>query len=223
LTSKINILIAGNSYLLLAGIRSLVCGNPDFNFQGEANDLPQLAEKLMLFQSGLLIIDSNCGAFSPEDIKTILKRNSCTKVLAVSSFADALSVNRAIESGIHSLLLTDCDREEILEAIYKTAAGDKFMCGKIVALAAGEKDRVPETSCAGLNITEREIEIIKLLAEGYSNKQIADLLFLSTHTINTHRKNIMAKLGVNNAAGLVLFAVRENLISPNKYLFSSPN
>ena len=68
---------------------------------------------------------------------------------------------------------------------------------------------------------EREAEIISLVAEGMTNKQIAEQLFLSAHTVITHRKNIMNKLGLNNTAGLVLFAIRQNIISPNKFLFSN--
>ena len=72
-----------------------------------------------------------------------------------------------------------------------------------------------------MNISEREIEIIKLIAEGCINKEIADRLFLSNHTINTHRKNIMQKLGINNTSGIVLFAVKEGIVSANDFLFSS--
>lgn len=76
-------------------------------------------------------------------------------------------------------------------------------------------------SCKGLVITEREADVIKHIAEGLSNKQIADKLFLSTHTVNTHRKNIMSKLGVNNTAGIVMYAVKNNLIEHNSLLFSN--
>ncbi len=98
------------------------------------------------------------------------------------------------------------------------------MCGKIVNSLVETDSKAQknnEYSCEGMNISEREMEIITLIAEGYSNKEVADKLFLSTHTVTTHRKNIMNKLGVNNTAGLVLFAVRENLVSPNHFLFSN--
>lgn len=95
------------------------------------------------------------------------------------------------------------------------------MCGKIVTDILQDATETTTSTCEGLNISEREMEIIKLVAEGFSNKEVADKLFLSTHTVTTHRKNIMNKLGVNNTAGLVLFAVRENLISPNHFLFAS--
>ncbi len=221
MSSTIHILIADNSYLVRAGLKALLADNSDFVFLGEVSDSLELGEKLIFCQPTLLIIDSNSENFSTENIKVLLNKYKNIKVLSVCSYQDKFSVARSVDIGIHSFLLKDCDKDEITEAIYKTAEGNKFMCGKIVATITGENSN--ETSCEGFNITEREIEIIKLLAEGNSNKQIADILFLSTHTVNTHRKNIMAKVGVNNAAGLVFFAVKENLISPNKYLFSSPN
>jgi len=78
-------------------------------------------------------------------------------------------------------------------------------------------------SCEPVSLSERELEIIKLIAEGYTNAQISVVLYISNHTVNTHRKNIMKKLGVNNTAGIVMFAVKSNLVSPNKFMFSPQN
>jgi DNA-binding CsgD family transcriptional regulator len=75
-----------------------------------------------------------------------------------------------------------------------------------------EKGNKTDYSCKGLNISQREGEVIKLVAEGFTNKEIAEKLFLSPHTVLTHRKRIMAKLGIGNTAGLVMYAIRENLI-----------
>ena len=78
-------------------------------------------------------------------------------------------------------------------------------------------------SCDPIKISSRELEIIEYIAQGFTTKEIAAQLFLSVHTVMTHRKNIMNKLGVKNTAGIVIYAVKENLISPNKYLFNSFN
>ena len=77
-----------------------------------------------------------------------------------------------------------------------------------------------EFNCEPVTVSPRELEVIRLIAEGYTNVQIAEKLFLSTHTVNTHRKNIMQKLGVNNTAAIVMYAVKTQLVSPNKFLFS---
>ena len=78
-------------------------------------------------------------------------------------------------------------------------------------------------SCEPISLSTRELEVITLIAEGSTNTQIASKLFLSNHTVNTHRKNIMRKLGVNNTAGIVMYAVKSQLVSPNKFLFASSN
>jgi len=115
-------------------------------------------------------------------------------------------------------LLKECEKAEIMEAINASIKGEKFVCGKILALLTAEKEIKTSNSyiktlkCDGLTVTEREIEIIVEIALGLSNKQIADKLCLSTHTVNTHRKNIMLKLGVNNTAGIVMFAVKNQLL-----------
>ncbi|MDP4588684.1 MAG: LuxR C-terminal-related transcriptional regulator, partial [Flavobacteriales bacterium] len=77
-----------------------------------------------------------------------------------------------------------------------------------------------QVSCEPVSLSARELEVITLIAEGHTNTQIADKLFLSSHTITTHRKNIMQKLGVNNTAAIVMYAVKSGLVSPNKFLFS---
>ena len=82
---------------------------------------------------------------------------------------------------------------------------------------------IVELSCEPVVISDRELEVIKLIAEGYTNVEIAEKLFLSPHTVNTHRKNIMQKLGVNNTAAIVMYAVKSQLVSPNKFLFSPVN
>jgi DNA-binding CsgD family transcriptional regulator len=78
-----------------------------------------------------------------------------------------------------------------------------------------------EFSCEPIILSVREIEVITLIAEGFTNVEISDRLFLSVHTVNTHRKNIMNKLGVKNTAGIVMYAVKEKFTTPNKFLFST--
>ena len=99
-------------------------------------------------------------------------------------------------------------------------------CGQILERIREEKINIDdiefdELSCDPIAISEREVEIIALIAEGYTNGQIAAKLFISNHTVNTHRKNIMKKLGVNNTAGIVMYAAKTNLVNPNKFLFSA--
>lgn len=222
----IRIIIADSNYLSRKGMAILINEQPGLELAAEAASAAELHKALTAAQAQLLIIDYASVSFSIEDIQKALAAFPKLRVLVITPHQPKPVMLRALEAGAISYLLKDCDREEIIQAIEQTAKGNKFFCGKIFhTLSEDPTETVPAqaVSCEGFNVTEREAEIIRLVAEGYSNKQIADKLYLSTHTVTTHRKNIMNKLGVNNTAGLVLFAVRENIISPNHFLFSGSN
>ena len=202
----------------------LLSENSDFVLLAEALSTSDLLNQSKLYKPDLIIIDYTSINFSLEGLQEIVRKYPKSKLLAITDLQSNEIFSKGFKIGITSHLLKDCEQDEIVEAIYKTAKGEKFICGKIVNAILQEKSvNNGEYSCQGMNISEREMEIITLIAEGYLNKEVADKLFLSTHTVTTHRKNIMNKLGVNNTAGLVLFAVRENLVSPNHFLISSSN
>lgn len=220
---KIKITIADSHFLSRKGLAVLLNENSDFTLLAEAISASDLVNQSRFFKPDLIIIDYSSQNFSIDSLQQIVKKYPKAKFLAITDLIRNEIISKALKTGVTSHLLKDCDQDEIVEAIYKTAKGQKFMCGKIVnsVVDTDKANKVNEYSCEGMNISDREVEIITLIAEGYSNKEVADKLFLSTHTVTTHRKNIMNKLGVNNTAGLVLFAVRENLVSPNHFLFSN--
>jgi DNA-binding NarL/FixJ family response regulator len=221
---KIKITIADSNFLSRKGLAVLLQENIDFALLSEALSSTDLINQSKFYTPDLIIIDYTSVNYSLESIQQIIKKYPKTKILAITELQSNEIIAKAMKMGVTSHLLKDCDQDEIVEAIYKTALGEQFMCGKIAGAVLNQKPVITsDYSCEGMNISEREMEIITLIAEGHSNKEVADKLFLSTHTITTHRKNIMSKLGVNNTAGLVLFAVRENLVSPNHFLFSSNN
>jgi DNA-binding NarL/FixJ family response regulator len=218
---KIKIIIADSHFLSRKGLVILLQENVDFVLLSEALSSSDLINQSKFYHPDLIIIDYTSANFSLESISQIVKKYPQTHLLAITDVQSNISIAKALNLGVTSHLLKDCDQDEIVEAIYKTAKGESFMCGKIASAVVVDKSAQTDYTCEGLNISDREMEIIKLIAEGLSNKEVADKLFLSTHTVTTHRKNIMNKLGVNNTAGLVLFAVRENLVSPNHFLFAS--
>jgi DNA-binding NarL/FixJ family response regulator len=223
MASKISILAAEPNYLVRMGLESLLAGHPDFELLTTAQSLPELKEALLLHCPDVLIVDYNHFPEGIEVLKTIRDLAPAVRVLVITDPRSKTEFNKALESGTVSFLLRECDREEIIEAILKTARNRQFFCGRIVDHLLSESNEAKisaASSCQGMHITEREIEIIRLVAEGLSNKEVAEKLFLSTHTVTTHRKNIMNKLQVNNTAGLVLYAVRNDLLGSNKFLFS---
>jgi len=228
---KINILVADNNFLVRLGLRSVIDEVKDFNWLGEATKAEQLNEQLSEEKTDVLILDYASSKFCVDDVQIIHEYFPKVKILAITYPQGKEMISKAIENGVTSHLLKECSKDEIIEAIYNTAKGEKFFCGKIVDVIFREEDvsaslnmtKVDKSvSCDGVKISGREIEIITLVAQGFSNKEIAEKIFLSVHTVATHRKNIMSKLNVNNSAGLVMYAIEKNLIpSNNKFGYKS--
>lgn len=216
------IVIATGNFLVREGLKGILRSSKGFKLAGECADGKLLFELLMETSPSVLIINYTEEGFDLAQIKKINRYFPETRILAITPLQQKQVVSQAISSGILSHLLTDCEKDEILEAILATSRGEKFFCGKILSESMREENGIPteSVSCNGTRISSREVQIIQLVAEGLTNKEIAERLCLSSHTIMTHRKNIMSKLGVNNTAGLVLFAIKNGIVTPNKYLFS---
>ena len=214
---KINVLVADNNFLVRLGLKSVIDETKDFHWQGEATKAEQLNEKLSENKTDVLILDYASPKFCVDDVQIIHEYFPKVKILAITYPQTKETYSKAIENGVISHLLKECSKEEIVEAIYNTYKGEKFFCGKVVDVVFKESEtsNIKGVSCDGVKISGREIEIIKLVAEGFSNKEIAEKIFLSVHTVATHRKNIMSKLNVNNSAGLVMYAIEKNLIPSN--------
>jgi DNA-binding NarL/FixJ family response regulator len=222
----IKVLIADKNFLSRIGLEFLVGELNGFELVPTVcGDKHDLISQLQLSKPNLLITDFSSLGIDIEELKTIVKKFPKIKFLVITEMLTKNNLNKVLQSGITSYLLKDCDKTEILEAVNSTIKGEKFICGKIVSYLTAEKEIVPTNSfikslgCDGMSVTDREIDIIRGIAEGLSNKLIADKLKLSTHTVNTHRKNIMSKLGVNNTAGVVMFAVKNQLLETNFNLF----
>ena len=222
---KIRVAVADVSFLLCEGMKSLVESVPRFEWSGSAMTMDELDSLLSKKSPDVLIVDQTCTEFSSA-LLFVRELFPLVSVLAINNKADRETILTAFDDGATSYLLKECDRNEIIGAIKTTASRERFLCGKIAdCLLCDKTQNLPASSrdfisCEGARVSQREMEIIRLIAEGYNNKEIADHLSLSAHTVTTHRKNIMGKLQVNNTAGLVMYAIRNNLLDPNKYLFS---
>lgn len=220
----INTIIANSNYLIGRALAGLVDELPEFNLVYWAENEEILQAKCSQNDVNLLIIDFTSENFSINAIQWVKRNLPKIQILSITALPIKKNILESLNAGAKSYVLNDCSRDEVIEAMIKTNIGKEFLCGKVFNELVIENSIIEnKVSCDGINLTERESDIVKLIAEGNSNKQIADILSLSTHTINTHRKNIMAKLGVNNTAGLVMYCVKENLLGPNKFLFSGNN
>lgn len=218
----VNVLIADKNYLSRIGLELLVGELKGFNLvPSVCGDSQDLENQLKLSKPNLVIADFLSLGMTIDEMNALAEAYRRVKFLVITEMLAQKELRRLLDSKVTSYLLKECDRTEILEAINSCIKGQKFVCGKVVSMLTASPEIVVNNSfikslgCDGIPVTDREIEIIQAIAEGLSNKMIADKLKLSTHTVNTHRKNIMSKLGVNNTAGIVMFAVKNQLLETN--------
>ncbi|HLG03336.1 MAG TPA: response regulator transcription factor [Bacteroidia bacterium] len=219
------IFLAQSNYLIREGLKSLIFNSNGLLFKGEASSAEELLTLAPSLAPDLVIIDHLDTSFGISVVRKLKAALPEATILTITDCPNRWMLSDALAAGVNSYLLRDCEKEEILDAIHTTAKGDQFFCGKILSEVIKNQDEVSSendaVSCEGIKVSVRESEIIRLIAEGMTNKEIADKLFISAHTVTTHRKNIMAKLGVNNTAGLVLFAIKNNILTPNHFLFNT--
>ncbi|MEO8759298.1 MAG: response regulator transcription factor [Bacteroidia bacterium] len=211
----LTIIVADNSVLTREGFKAVMQGSYSVNIN-EVTEKANLLSALKKHKPQILVIDTVSIQITPTDIIQIKNQFKTLQILAISPMLPKEEISSLLNAGITSFLLKECDKQEICDAIDNTQNGTRFLCGQIIDALTADADVYIKTfkkaSCEGFAISEREIEIIKNIARGLSNKQIAEKLFLSFHTVHTHRKNVMQKLRVNNTAGVVMFAVKNNLL-----------
>lgn len=222
----IKILLADSNQLIRLGLKSIFHDHSKYEIVDEAESGEDLVSKAANTEAKVALIDYTSPGYTIDVIPQAREINPELQFVAITYDQSGFTITNAIKSGVMSYIKKDCDIQEIRDAVSETAKGSKFFCGKILETIQKEAIEVQNIeiepfSCAPIALTQREQEIILLIAEGNTTGQIADKLFLSTHTVNTHRKNIMSKLGVNNTAAIVMYAVKQQLVSPNKFLFSS--
>ncbi|MCB0793374.1 MAG: response regulator transcription factor [Flavobacteriales bacterium] len=224
---RIRTVLADHADLAIIGLRQLFTDVPRVQLVGEARDGVRLMELLSLERPDVVLLDHTALGFGAEHIRDGIQLSRCTRFVSITHEPTPIALLNALRSGVSGYIRKDCDAEEIVSSVLATADGERFFCGKVleaIERAAIDPMKVTdaELSCAPVTLTEREYEVIALIADGLSYTRIADQLNLSAHTVTTHRKNIMQKLGVNNTAALVMYAVKHGLSSPNKFLFNGP-
>lgn len=167
----------------------------------------ELAEQLYNSSTELLVADfGGKSKLSLETLSKVKDQNLDLKVLIISDSKDPLQIKSYIDLGVEGFLTKDCSAEEVNTAIGLIKDGSSFYCQKIVDLLT-DKDQNTV-----FDLSEREFEIIKHIALGKSSAEIADELHLSIHTINSHRKNILKKLGLKSPAELIIYAVEKGWV-----------
>jgi len=207
--NKINILLTDDHQLIIDGLKSLLKDQEDINVSAEANNGREALRILSFLPINVVLMDIDMPVMNGIDtLKEIKKQYPDVKVIILSMHNESGMIKSLIDLGANGYLLKSCSQDEVVSAIRKVAAGQSgFSTDVTMALL---KPSNPEQKTEIL--TERETEILKLIAAGFSNKEVGDKLFISHRTVDTHRTNLMKKLSVNNIAGLISYAIKNGII-----------
>lgn len=209
---NVSIVLADSQYLIRVGLRHLLQSNPDFSIVGEATSEQQLMPLLEEHQPNIVILDYNQSEkFQTSTVTSIKKASPKTHILVISADNNKQNIYEVLENGINSYLTKRCSQNEIMDAVKATAKGEKFFCSTVLDFIL-EKSFAKQREDIPTPLTPREIEIVRLVAQGLIAKEIASELGLSTHTVYTHRKNIMKKLKLGTASEMVLYAVHQGIV-----------
>ena len=208
---QINILILEEEAIAIEGLKAIINSNKGFSITGEASNRKDAEALLDGNNYNIIITDPYQSSFSSNNLVDKLFKHG-NNVLVISNATTKSEITGITQRGAKGYLLKNCDREEITQAIKAVSRGERFFCGKVLEKLIDHEEVVREVDCAPVNVSPREIEIIRLLAEGCTTKDIASKLFLSIHTVNTHRKRILQKLGLKTASEVVLFASKQGLL-----------
>jgi NarL family two-component system response regulator LiaR len=211
-TEYIRVLIVDDHAIVREGQRALIDTEPGMEVAGEANDGFEAVELAETLQPDVILLD----LFMPrkdgiEAISEIISVNHQVRILVLTSFTEDDKVYAAIKAGASGYLLKDSSPQEILTAIRQVYRGEISMNPRIAKKLMRELQRTSELPPSEEPLTVREVEVLKLVAQGFSNREIAERLVISERTVRTHVTNILSKLHLANRTQAALYALREGL------------
>ena len=205
---KIKILVVDDHPMVLEGMRSMLEQISFVHLNGTAANAYEAIEKIKISLPDIVITDINMPEISGIELTSKIKTEFPTvKLIAMSTFKERSYISQMIQNGASGYMLKSASKEEIEEAILSVYEGKLYMSLDI-NLSADEKQHIGKVPI----ISSREKEVLELIADGFTNPQIAAKLFISLHTVDSHRKNLLTKFGINNTASLIKLAAKYNMV-----------
>jgi DNA-binding NarL/FixJ family response regulator len=211
---QINIIIADDHKMFREGLAELLSKSKDLNIVGGAGNRDEILALLDNQNIHVVIMDIDMGEISGITLAAEIRTsNPQIRVLALSMHGEKNYIVKMLEAGASGYILKNAGKEEMMNAIRTVANGDTYLSSQVSArlidhITNPDKKQKQD----GIPLTDREIEVLRLIADEYSNSEIAEKLFISIRTVDTHRRNLLEKLQVKNTAGLVKYAINKGLL-----------
>lgn len=200
------------------GLRALFRSAPDFLVVGEASNGEGVSRLVDELKADVVLIDISMPRVSGIEATHLIKeRNPATKVLILTMYDNEEYLHQMVRAGANGYVLKNADKKELFAAVRAVAEGKRFFSPGISELMIDEfvkhsRESTDSSDVKVVPLTKREIEILRYIAQGLTNKRIAEKIYLSVRTINTHRNNLMQKLDIHDTAGLVRYAIQSGVI-----------
>ncbi|HKL32308.1 MAG TPA: response regulator transcription factor [Tangfeifania sp.] len=207
---ELKIMIVDDHKILRDGLRNMIEKYPNFKVVGEATDGREALKLSQSLKPDVVIMDVAMeGLNGVEATQQIVQQSPEIKIIGLSMHSNKRFILGMFKAGAYGYLLKDSDSSELIEAIKKVAQNKKYISQRISGAIVDEL--ISPTSREEAELSQREKEILQLIAEGKSSKEIAEILFLSSKTVDSHRKNIMDKLELYNIPDLTKYAIKTGL------------
>lgn len=205
---KVKVLVVDDHPMVLEGMRSMLQQIGFVEMTGTASNAYEALENIKTTLPDIVITDINMPEISGIELTLkIRKEYPSVKVIAMSTFKERSYISQMIQNGASGYMLKSASKEEIEDAILSVSEGKLYMSID-VNVSSAEKENLISVP----TLSSREKEVLELIADGFTNPQIAAKLFLSMHTVDSHRKNLLTKFEVNNTASLIKLASKYNLV-----------
>lgn len=203
---KTSLFIVDDHYMVIEGIRSLLQNERDIEWMGHATNAASCLSFLKQHQPNVILMDVNLPDMSGIELcKEVKKHYPSVFIVGLSTFNQQAIIRNMIDNGASGYVLKNATKEELLTAIQKVMKGDSYFSWEAVESLKDKESKAPV-------ITRREKEVLKLIAEGLTNAEISEKLFISVPTVNTHRKSLLEKFEVKNTAMLLGKVYRMGLL-----------
>lgn len=215
--ANVKIALADDHKIVRDGIKTMLESQPEIDVVAEASNGNEILEKLQNTMVDLVVMDINMpekdGIQATKELK---EKHPKVKVLALTMSNDDLHIRQMIQAGASGYIMKNAGRKDLKEAIETIMNGKHYFSEEATQSIMMDlvKGKGKSTAMDAVHITDREHEILELIVQEYTNQEIAEKLFISSRTVDAHRRNLLQKTGARNTAGLVKYAFQHNLISP---------